>query len=78
MSSASSVEERVGCGDPGHHDQREGREESQDTDRRRVAECFAQPLPEDELRERQDKEGCKDDNGHDLTMRRSRRDGRSS
>ncbi len=78
VSSASSVEECLGCGDPGHHDQREGREQSQDADRRRIAECFAQALPEDELRERQDKEGCKNDNGHGLTMRRSRRDGRSS
>lgn len=77
MSPASSVEECLGCGDPGHHDQREGRKQSQEADRRRIAECFAQALPEDELRERQNEEGCKDDNGHDLTMRQPPRDGRS-
>lgn len=78
VSSASSAKECLGCRNAGHHDQRKGREQSQEANRRRIAECFAQALPEDELRKRQREEDCKDDDGHELTMRRSRRDGRSS
>lgn len=78
VSSVSSATEcLVGC-DVGHHDQREGCAQPQEADRSRIAEGFAQALPEDELRKRQRKDDCKNDNGHDLTMRRSRRDGRSS
>jgi hypothetical protein len=62
--------ERVCRGDIGCEDQRDGRTKPHGADRCRVAEHLAQAFPEDELRNCQHDEGCKEYDGHDLTIRR--------